>query len=319
MTRRAILSLLFLLLFTPKALSAVMPEDFGARVNDGIDDTLAFQQAIDVASSTPWALGGGKVLLNAGTYDIDNPPLRINSSVAIEHDGSRMCVVQTSDTSHSLFVVDTPRQVIFRNIWIRVWPPQQGVAKEIAGILVKSQNCQSHFKNLQIAGFGTGIRFKSAHGWRVEDCYILCNSTYGIWIQNYDLPDTGGGSILSSIFDTSNEINTECAIFQEAGGGLRIVNTKLHRHQYGYKMKLYPNVRTTILIIGQNSIEQQTKRSIFIDTSQGRFGVIVITGNQINNGIVIHGSEADPAYGVVCQGNFIQGPIDFTNVIEQRR
>lgn len=77
--------------------------DFGAKPNDGIDDTQAIQTAISTASVN----GGGRVVFPDGIYDISvlneatraagNEILTLQSKVALEAENSRKATIRLAD------------------------------------------------------------------------------------------------------------------------------------------------------------------------------------------------------------------------------
>lgn len=77
--------------------------DFGAKPNDGIDDTQAIQTAINTVSEK----GGGRILFPDGTYDISvlkeatrqasNEVLTLQSKVALEAENSRKATIRLAD------------------------------------------------------------------------------------------------------------------------------------------------------------------------------------------------------------------------------
>lgn len=307
-----IISIIFVLTLISNANGFIRPEDFGARVNDNIDDTEALQQALNAAAAQTWSLGGGTVVLSPGVYTLNHPPLRITGTVTLV--GTKMSVIEIpAGLEDTALIIDTKQACYVSKIWFRIWPRYDRLSPDIAGIEVKSGNAYSVFNDLQISGFGSGIHFVNAHGYKIDHCYIVCNWYYGVWIENRDMPDANDSTITASVFDSDSD-ESVAAVYQEAGGGLRLVNNKILRHQYGYMMKLRPDVTTSILIINSNSIEGQIKKSVYIDTSQGKFDCIIITGNQLNCGIDIKGNAEDPMKNIIIGNNVIHGTTSMQNV-----
>ena len=255
-------------------------EDYGAQPNDGIDDTTAIQNAIDDECQQLWSLGGGIVIVGGGIYDID-PPLFISGGLTIRGGSQSSCIFRIPDGSiDPAIIIDTTAAVVIENIWIMT------DRSDVSGIVVAGHNAFSEFHNVTVSGFFVGIQIEDAYCWSMDHCYFG-NNVYGILIRNLNCPDTNDSSITKCTFDTSYA-GSEAAIYQVAGGGLRIVNNKILHHKYGYVLDVAPGISTSILIMTSNSIEGQSGYSVLLRAihQNSYFGYIVITGNQIANGIV---------------------------------
>jgi Ca2+-binding RTX toxin-like protein len=101
--------------------------DFGAVANDGIDDRVAIQAALDAAQ----AAGGGTVILGEGQYDLSDHPgiasfgcLRITSNITLQgagmaaNGGGTVLRLMDGSSGNITGIVRTPVQQVTENVTI---------------------------------------------------------------------------------------------------------------------------------------------------------------------------------------------------------
>jgi hypothetical protein len=224
---------------------------------------------------------GGIVTLSATTIAL-REPLRITRSVTLQGSGSRSQLVAPTDADFPALIVATEERVRLVDFWVTASGPRPLTS---IGILVQGSTPQTMsygltLENLDIAWQGIGIDIRAASRYRIVGCYIVESQWIGVRLNNAVNPDTGDGMITETTFDT--RAPALAAIYQQSGGGLRLLNNKILEHRYGVWLDVAGGVRTSILILVGNSLEhQETSLKISRAASSASFGGVVVTGNQI--------------------------------------
>jgi hypothetical protein len=145
------------------------------------------------------------------------------------------------------------------------------------------QNANSTLDGVSITRQYSGIHFLTAVSWCLNGCYIVNSRFAGALVENTLNADNGDGAIVNCTFD-SVQPGTTYGIYQKSAGGVKVANTKIFRHTFGYKMNLDNAAATSILLISNCSIEMQTGKGIELDATgpAGEFLMVVISGNEFS-------------------------------------
>lgn len=271
------------------------------------------EAALDAAITACVAAGGGTVYVPTGNWAITNACPTISVGLSILGDGPGS-VITTSATNVNVFNVVTTSSVNIEGLYI-VGP---GVGTSAAcGIYVglpSGSNVHSSFRNLVVEGFFYGVFFEDASLWQLDHCYIV-NNYVGTLIQNADAFDAGDSIITSCTYDSSE--TSHSAVYIQSGGGLKIVATKILRHNYGIYVNPIAGVTTSILPITGCSIENQVNACVYAtNTSTGVFYYVQLTGCQLANstyGVLLSPSDGANIPYTSIVGNIFNGaPIYIT-------
>lgn len=271
---------------------------FGAA-GDGVTDYTAEIQAAITATS-----GAGTLVFPEGVFII-SAELTITAPMTIRGAGNRATYIRLATATQNGFVINTTQAVHFE--YLRIGVNVVKTAGAGVKITASSSNAGSTFLGCTINDQVVGLHFERSGGWVVSLCELVENST-GIFIQNLNDVDEGDSCIASCIFDTS-KAGTTYGVRQESSGGLKITNTKILHHSFGYALELAEAAVTSILLISNCSIELQSTSGIRLTAagSTGSFSQFNITGNQFSSQPVcleILGGFAWLESGVICGNTF---------------
>jgi hypothetical protein len=167
-----------------------------------------------------------------------------------------------------------------------------------------------------ISGFYDGIRLDSSWLYRIDGSFFSAWVNRGIYITaTSSCTDCGDASITSTQFGAYWRDNNY-AIYQEAGGGLKISNCKFNGGEAGIRTsrQIYCNILATTsdLLIANNSFENYDSTALVIK-GNNIYNNIIVDGNQFWSpapGVGIFPVEFHKTKNIVFSDNDIAAPVD---------
>jgi hypothetical protein len=287
------------------------PRQFGAKGDDSTDDLTSVQLCLDYCydnALSMWPTGGIYRLSDA-----------VEVRCSVFGDSSWLAAFKTTAADKNVFNLTTEVGVTIKGIRItRSATPSTGY-----GIYVDSGSGDFQYfttiDNCFISGLD-GIRFNRVNSGIITSCQIIDFPVTGIWIANVDYPDNGDNTIVGNTLDTS-VVSAQACIYQTNAGGSRIIGNKLGRANLGIQLEFDGLASTSILLIADNSIENQNTGCIFLRQLSGAavFLYVIITGNEMggvlaSNGVVNLGGTT--FYNCIVSDNIIvvgatSGPLQY--------
>lgn len=215
-------------------------QHFGAKGNGLVDETAAFQAAIDAASALVGTnnYGGAQILIPAGVYVITGTLSITNSFISLVGEGNQATTLLFSNGASDCISINgatapggTLRDVYIKNMAIK------GNGFKTAGASIKVVNAyRCQFENISIESCITGLDIGGGTNWiTLKDLIVVpnqANSLYGIWWHC-----AGDGSTRSDVLVINNVVvegqwsNADCFVWDGlcntlVGSGLRLLHAK---------------------------------------------------------------------------------------------
>lgn len=271
---------------------------FGAQGDDSTNDIAAFQAAHDALPTE-----GGIIEMPKGIYRLGSD-LEITKPVIFRGAGRKATWLKTTSATSNVLDVACFEPCVFQHFSIT-----SSVTRTAgAGIRLQGEdgeafpdgaNRYSLLDNLSIANHYIGVDFVKAYGWTMRHCYIVDNEEIGVRVDNTSEPDAGDAAIDTCTFDAGSTTPTY-AILQLGSSGLRIDNTKVLNHDYGYYLDFAAAEDLSILSITGSSFETQTVAAIYIRRSSGSslWSHVIVANNQF--------SQAPTFFELATSGSWCQ-------------
>lgn len=245
---------------------------------DGVtDDAPVLQQIVNSAvEHRPVKLPPGVGLLNS--------PVTITGNARIVGHGRNLTTIQLGTTGQTGFIINSQAAVEIEGM--AFWGDATQTAISVSGAN-GGFNANSLFRDLLFKNFNIGIDFQNAANWVLNRSLFVCNTgAVGIQVANGITPDAGDSTVSDITYFATGNPNG-IGILQKSSGGLKVANSKFVGGAWGYLLHLDPNVQTGDLLIGNCSIESQSRAGIgFIaNTPLGSFNSVVIHGCQFSRDV----------------------------------
>lgn len=247
--------------------------EFGAKPDGATNDTSAMQAAHNT---------GKLIYYPAGTYNFTTISF---SAGGIVGDGYFSVLNSTDATSSDLILFTgntVPAQVpTFSNFFL------QALNTKAAGAGLHISPATGtleyvHIDQIFIYNAPRGVQLTNCDFGSLEQSSIVNYTDSGVY---YEFPaNTGAGDFLISgnHIGTSQSSGNRNGVFQQSGGGLRIIGNKILGGGSGFVLNYTGSIASGPLLLNGNSIENQINFSIFLGTgSTGTFGGIEIVGNEL--------------------------------------
>ena len=296
----------------------ISANDYSGTDNERIQK--AINDAESIGGTGDSGLIGGKVLIPAGKWYVEN--LQIKESIMLEGEGDGT-ILYGMDKNKSIISIHsggahypTGKTTIQNMVLAYPNGAEYGVPTiYVAGSTDKTRqyNAFSKFNNLQILNASVGIHFYRAALWSVEGCNFGGFSMYGIHVENYANSDNGDQSIYGCCRFHGN-LGSLASVFYESGGGLKIIGNKfygnaknslwLHGEERADEGDKGSGGLNSWLVTG-NSFEgtPETEHSILIQKVDSVINVGTITGNEIQHGICIDGNHPSDVRNILISSN----------------
>jgi hypothetical protein len=261
---------------------------YGAVGDGTTDDTSSINDAIAALNSA----GAGVLYFPAGNYLVSAGLTAITVPVTIRGDGhagggqamsDHVSKITCSSGSATLFTIQQDAYA-FESIAMEgsTTTPSAG-----AGIAITAGGDHGRFRDISVENFYTCIDVQEGAEWSMSGCHIVGPVLYGLKIRHIDLPDGGDWAISNSQFIARTR-NSDAGIRIESGGGGKITNCKINARttgggfNHGIDLALSGSLQTSVLLIGNNSIENVRGDAIHgTQVGSGHYFSIVINGNQV--------------------------------------
>jgi len=254
-------------------LKKINVEKFGV-VGDGVtDNTVALRSLFNNTYSN-----GTEIVFPRGNYLISDS-ITVNYPCIISGFGDSK-ITMTSSNKTAFYV--EAQQVTFRDLEI----DNNSVTVTDGSGIVFDYARECELRSVFISHFYKNVEILNGGGWRVDGCSFLDPVKYNIHIQNIAIPDEGDAFISNSNFYGGKYANSE-SIYQESGGGLKIVNNKFNATTIDYPLyhvNLNIKESTSILLISNNSFEGFKISGVKARVLSGiGFDHIVVNDNQFSS------------------------------------
>jgi hypothetical protein len=248
---------------------------YGAVGDGTTDDSAAVQALADtIDNGKTIFFPGGKV------YKI-NSSIQIDKELSIVGEGSRSRI--TTANNINIFHFDSGGasyldHVRFENIGFQ----RTGTATSGSAIKL-NKTFQGRFKNVHTYDFFNNIDLENSVEWCMTDCNFNGYWNAGLWLDNTGADADRSDASISGCFFIPVTRNCLYSIYQQNGGGVKIVNTKFNygsNGQANYHYYYDGNEATSDLMISNCSFENFILGAIRISSSS-IFRKVAITGNQL--------------------------------------
>ena len=272
---------------------------------NGTDDTAAINAA--VAALPP----GATLQLRKGTYKAPNGGLTISTLGRIRGAGSLSSsaaggtVIEAATPANDVLTVDSAaagsvvEDVMFRNT------SPLGTTKAA----IRSSANWLRLRNVSASGFYINFDIDAGYGGTMTDCVSYGSLKYGARFANTAIADAGDWAVTGCTFIASGS-DSDAAIYQTTGGGLKIVNTKINSAtgagvgpKFLYGVLLEVGASTSDLLIANSSIENTRGsglKALQLGSSTANFYNIVLTGVQFalyQSDLAVNYVDITPANG----------------------
>lgn len=293
---------------------ALNVKDFGAVGDGTTNDTVAIQAALNAVPTA-----GAVVFFPAGDYLVPNGgltcsrPVHIQGVPGLDGTGSRIRVTADAVTGLAL---SGSGSVIEH---ISISHPITGTRSPgLVGLIISNANF-SRMDNCRVDGFSTNVKVTSGIYYSILNSsfrdFVLVGLDYTNLLAG---GDAGDGTIQNCTFDRgSDTISGGTCLLWHSGGGMRFINNKINGKpgggyfEHGVRLTMDPGIGTSVLLIGNNSIENFTGIGVSLleSATSSFFNTIVVTGNEISGLDATADSTGifldEDTSGVVITGNHI--------------
>jgi len=282
----------------------VSVKDFGA-IGDGVaDDTAAMQAAHNT---------GQLIYYPAGTYVFTTISFVQGGIIGA---GNLTKLISTNANSANLITFTGTTSVnaaLFKNFII------VAASTKSNGAALAILPASGELSYLMIDGLYTyntpiGISLNQCNYGSVINCTIINYTLFGVYFQNHITYGAGDFLIADNFINTAIPTGNRIGIFQDSGGGLRIIGNKILGGAVGYALNYSGSTPSGPLVIVGNSFENFDAQAIYFSCiSTGYFGGIVISGNELGQtpcGIQFDSPTSVTITQVIIDGNliFLNGP-----------
>ncbi len=254
-------------------LKKINVEEYGV-IGDGVTDNTAALNAMfnNVLSN------GTEIVFPKGDYKISDSIIVKYPCTITGYGKSKITQVSADKTALFIDAID----VIIKDIHME---NTSAIVTDGSGI-VWQKGTRCGLNNVFINNFYKSVSIINGGSWYIINCTLFNPGKYNIHVNNLLIPDEGDSTIQGTTFYSGRYAG--CTdIFQESGGGLRIVNSKFNGsgpyvadHHYHAKF----NENTGIILIADNSIEAFEVSSIKIELDGVGSSQYLIKNNQISGG-----------------------------------
>lgn len=259
--------------YSQSNLTKINVEQFGV-IGDGVtDNTMALNSLFANSASN-----GTEIVFPKGNYLISDS-ITVNYPCVISGLGDSK-ITQTSADKTAFYVA--AEKVSFSNLEI---DNNSLVVTDGVGIVFDyARECE--LQNVFVSHFYKNVEILNGGGWRIEGCSFIDPVLYGLQIQNIAIPDEGDAFISNCAFYGGKYANST-SIFQESGGGLKIINCKFNASTIDYPLyhvDLNIKEATSILLVQNNSFEGFKVSGVRARVVSGSaFDHIVVNNNQFSS------------------------------------
>jgi len=296
--------------------NVVFVTDFSGVDKTGVSDsTTGIQSAITYVETY-----GGTLYFPCGSY-LANNGLSITSTIRIQGESKLCTTIAWTSLTLNVVTIDTPSSVTIKGF---VWQgPVNGsfdptstagadiVITNTASSATTSVNSNSEISdNIFYYGY-IAVNSKRGTYLKLANNFFQAQKQDCVRLDNEVNADGGDNTLnLNTFSGYAGTTRTQNLVEHVSGGGLRIVNNKIIGGEYGYRMNFTAvptSTSTTILVIADNSIENQNTGSLLFTYVSGsaNYYNTTITGNvfgNCGNCIQANGSTAF-LQGFVVSGN----------------
>lgn len=263
-------------------------KDYGAIGNGVANDTAAIASAISALTTG----SGGVLYFPTGTYSTTGGFLFTTNAIVMGEGGYwASSTIKCSSATAKLFEVNAASlEVNFQDLYLlnTAATPTAGCAISVGA----ANGPQVNLTRIVVEKFYDNLDYHSGSNWLIDNCWIGTSRRYGIFIENAFNADQGDWGIINTVI-TGHTYNPTAAICIESSGGGRIVGCKINGTSTGYAYGILLQVAdpTTILLIGNNSIENvRTNGILLANFTSATYSQIIIDGNQF--GMYQNGTNA---------------------------
>ena len=220
--------------YNPATLHPTVLAPFPSGDDTGVTDRVALQATIDALGS------GGSLRLWGGRYHLDQA-LAIDVPISLKGAGGRLTHYGQTDPGEALTVLDVDSTT------------SNGLTLTAAGCTLtdlalvnssattptagsgidQADGYQLSLERVTVQGFYNLIKIEGTF-WSLRDCHLYDPVNYGLWATTDDaaLYDHGDFVVSDCHFAMWKQRDATAAMRWEAGGGVRIANTKIVGQQY---------------------------------------------------------------------------------------
>jgi hypothetical protein len=302
----------------------IKPEFYGAVGDGTTDDTTAVQAALTAASAVNGTVSLSKMYRVAATGVTITGSIRVLGGGGFQDvfgGGAKTGLITTSTTAVGITIESNG--VELRNF--ALVNDATGTITAGQGILLVPNNGNSPRRGdhniidtVHITGFYDSADIDCGSYWRVKNCFFYNATRHGLIIHNSQNVDGGDQFIEGNTFITTKSSNG-AAIRWFSGGGAKIYGNKVNvGFQYGIQAAITSGKSTSVMVVNGNSFENTGTSSVYIDSSGGSYGRIVVTNNEMmataasasSHGMVYITGSSNSAnmHEVVVSGNTMAVP-----------
>jgi hypothetical protein len=290
---------------------AIWVNDHGAACNGVSDDSAAFQNAVNMASSL------GVPVKFLGTCAIAST-LSVPASIEISGGGppndapngggsTVQSEILITNPSISGIVVTTASAVYLHDFSLGYATPPTGGQPSISINPTSGINTSSKLARLDLFGGQNCLYFNNTQLFTLTDSQISCSSN-AVTVSGTVNPDAGDSTIYGTTLQAGNQ---GTALLWQGSGGLRFNNNKINQNTstpatglaFGIRIQPAAGVRTSDIFVTSSSIEGLNNTTngygIFAQRSDTvtSVGNVIITSNEIvGRGCVYIPTDANAAW-----------------------